>query len=365
MSETVFILGAGASQSAGAPLMKDFLDVAERQSKQPSSSREDFELVFDGISALQQAQSKSAIDLNNVESVFAAFEMAKLLGRLGNMELLKINNLAKAMQTVIAQTIGANVNFPISQNQIVAPAPYAQLARLISEATSDTGPLWAAGLASRKLRDFSIITFNYDICLDFAFQNFPVQYCLDWSEHDPDISLQLLKLHGSLNWGTCSECNKIVPVSFAKLFENKFKQLQGKRSVTIPIDFAGGQFEHCLSKPMFGPVVVPPTWNKGPFYENIAPIWREAARQLGDAENIIICGYSYPETDKFFEYLYAIGSIGRVRLKRFWVFNPDVSRERNFRSLLGQGASDRFKFFSLNFEQMLPHVRPIFGLTSN
>lgn len=344
--------------------MKNFLDVAEGLSKQASSDREDFELVFDGVSALQQAQSKSAIDLNNVESVFAAFEMAKLLGRLGNMELTKIDNLTKAMQTVIAHTISASVNFPIVQNQIAAPAPYAQLVRLITEVTSGTG-VTSAGFTSRNLQDFSVITFNYDICLDFAFRNFPVQYCLaDWSEHDPP-GLRILKLHGSLNWGTCSECKKIVQVPFAKLFENKFKQLQGLRNVTIPVDFKTGQFKHCSSTSMVGPVVVPPTWNKGPFHENIAPIWREAARQLGNAENIFVCGYSYPETDKFFEYLYALGSMGSVRLKRFWVFNPDGDRKKNFQALLGQGASARFEFFEKKFEEMFHHVRPIFNLTSN
>src|SRR5271156_2630675 len=108
MSETVFILGAGASHSAGAPLMRNFLDAAERLRTHARTGRADFELVFEGIAALQQAHFKSAIDLDNIESVFAAFEMAKLLGRLGNMESSKIEMLTGAMQSVIEKTISAN-----------------------------------------------------------------------------------------------------------------------------------------------------------------------------------------------------------------------------------------------------------------
>ncbi len=91
MTSTVFILGAGASRAAGGPLMVDFLDIAEdmfegmRQSQEPNSVRDSFELVFREIHKLQEVYARSTLDLNNIESVFAAFEMATLLGRLGDL----------------------------------------------------------------------------------------------------------------------------------------------------------------------------------------------------------------------------------------------------------------------------------------
>jgi hypothetical protein len=267
------------------------------------------------------------------------------------------------MQSVIEKTISANVQFPVSGGGLVAPNPYPQLVRLITEATSNHPAAAAPNFSPRRIEDFSIITFNYDICLDFAFQNVPVQYCINWSEND--TGMLILKLHGSLNWGTCSGCNRILPLAPSEIFRNRFFDLSGRRSVTLPIDFAKIEFRHCPSKPITGPFVVPPTWNKGRYHTDLAQVWRAAAAQLADAENIIVCGYSFPETDKFFEYLYALGSIGTARLKRFWVFNPDEKRKKNFESLLGQGASPRFKFFEKGFEQMFSDVRPIFNLTSN
>jgi uncharacterized protein with NRDE domain len=89
MSKTVFILGAGASREAGGPLMADFLDIAEDMFEIMSQSQErhpyydSFALVFKGVHKLQEAYARSTLDLNNIESVFAAFEMATLLGKLG------------------------------------------------------------------------------------------------------------------------------------------------------------------------------------------------------------------------------------------------------------------------------------------
>jgi hypothetical protein len=100
MSEIVFILGAGASREAGAPLMNDFLDVAydiKKRLPDHADTLKDFNLVFKGIAALEASVAKANVDLQNVESVFAAFEMAKLLGRLGSLSNEEINSLPTAM----------------------------------------------------------------------------------------------------------------------------------------------------------------------------------------------------------------------------------------------------------------------------
>ena len=59
MSDIVFILGAGASKRAGAPLMNDFLDVANDLWKLGfvKDADEQFQNVFSGISELQKVHS--------------------------------------------------------------------------------------------------------------------------------------------------------------------------------------------------------------------------------------------------------------------------------------------------------------------
>lgn len=67
---TVFILGAGASREAGAPLMGDFLDVADvvRERQQGSQAREYFDLVFRTIAELDPVFAKSTIEVGNIEN---------------------------------------------------------------------------------------------------------------------------------------------------------------------------------------------------------------------------------------------------------------------------------------------------------
>jgi len=106
--------------------------------------------------------------------------------------------------------------------------------------------------------------------------------------------------------------------------------------------------------------------------QDIAPtelrrVWRAAADSLANAENIFVSGYSLPDTDAFFRDLYALGTIGHARLKRFWVFDPSNTGEveARFRKLLGQGAAPRFELFKSQFSGMFPQIRPAFGLTTN
>lgn len=69
MSNIVFILGAGASQQCGAPLMSDFLDVASNllRSNAVQEKRTEFEKVFSAIGALQSVHSKAQCAGGGVE----------------------------------------------------------------------------------------------------------------------------------------------------------------------------------------------------------------------------------------------------------------------------------------------------------
>src|SRR5882672_30995 len=98
MGNSVFILGAGASVHAGAPVMRDFLDQAGLigRSEPGTEDRRAFEIVTRARSELQLVHSKAQFDLRNLESVFAAFEMAEVFGRLGSLAKNDVNGLTRA-----------------------------------------------------------------------------------------------------------------------------------------------------------------------------------------------------------------------------------------------------------------------------
>ena len=90
------------------------------------------------------------------------------------------------------------------------------------------------------------------------------------------------------------------------------------------------------------PLIVPPTWNKTDNVE-IVGVWNQAIKELSEAQNIIIIGYSLPKTDLFFQYLLALGTLNIQRLKRFWVVdtNPDV--DKKYQSFLSNDIKRKYE----------------------
>jgi hypothetical protein len=107
MADLVFILGAGASKAAGAPVMTEFLDAArdlyDAGSLGPRA--EEFSTVFAARSKLSGVHSKADLDIQNVESVFSAFEMLRTLKRTGDYGVEDPDDLVTAMKWLIAFTI--------------------------------------------------------------------------------------------------------------------------------------------------------------------------------------------------------------------------------------------------------------------
>jgi hypothetical protein len=97
------------------------------------------------------------------------------------------------------------------------------------------------------------------------------------------------------------------------------------------------------------PVIVPPGFYKAEHHEALKEVWRAAAQELAEAEDIVVIGFSLPTTDAFFNHLYALGTEGASSIRKFWVFNPDKegSAERRYREMLGFGASSHFHYFPL------------------
>ena len=107
MSNTVFVLGAGASKEAGAPLMADFLEVADeiraRKNLIGQYTLDRFNQIFEARGSLQSIFSKADLDIHNIESLFAAFEMIDLLGL--DIAGADSKSLKSAMRDFITQTL--------------------------------------------------------------------------------------------------------------------------------------------------------------------------------------------------------------------------------------------------------------------
>ena len=344
MSKIVFVLGAGASAHCGTPLMNNFLEVAQDLLRlgEVDEVKEDFENVFDAVGHLHAIQSKAKINTYNIEDVYAAFEMGKLLDSLPGVESNKIEGLTSSIRKVIGYTLEKTTKLP-SNGTTDVPETYYKFAGIIESLI-------------KEKRDCSIITFNYDLGLDYAL--YGRRILPDYSFGDIDLTgkkfVTYLKLHGSLNWGKCRKCPKITPY---RGFQYT-KKVVGRAYSTIPIisPLKRQKCSYCGELLEEDPFIVPPTWNKTAFHAQIDQVWKRAALELKDAENIFVLGYSFPSTDLFFHYLFALGVDMTTILRGFYVYNPDPSVKERFEDLLGSGISERFHFYDLSFEEVIQGV---------
>jgi hypothetical protein len=162
MAGVAFILGAGTSSEAGAPLMKNFVNVA-RDNFQNRQGR--INSVFAAMAALARSQAKATLDLQNIEEVFSAFELGSLVQRLGNLPEEIIKDLPSAIRELIARTLEDQIRY--------------ELIRKRSDSIPSVGvhfrpdrshTLFATLIASltEAGHDISVLTFNYDVSLEAA-----------------------------------------------------------------------------------------------------------------------------------------------------------------------------------------------------
>src|SRR2546428_11408176 len=125
MARTVFVLGAGASKEGGAPVMKDFLDTAEEllRQKRVGKAAEHFDLVLRARDSLQAVHSKAILNVRNLESVFWACEMGRMLRRCGSLDVRDMEKLRTAMQAVVTTTLEQSLGFRPQGPRLQPPRP--------------------------------------------------------------------------------------------------------------------------------------------------------------------------------------------------------------------------------------------------
>jgi hypothetical protein len=352
MADVVFIIGAGCSVHAGAPVMSNFLERARDllASKEVEDRRKEFETSFEVVSYLQRVHSKARLDHNNIESVFSAVDLARTLGKLPGFQAHDIEGALKSLVWMIVRTLEQTIKFETLDGAFNGTPEYRQLARLIDELSGREPSLSTA-----------ILSFNYDIALDLSFSISGLPYTYGFASGEQGVPL--LKLHGSLNWGrTRDSARSIVPYDLQHYVRNYRLQHRfpgdGNPLVTSRIT-AQGMKE--LRKQMHDvadePVLVPPTWSKGEYHREIATVWARAAKELAQARQIFVLGYSLPDTDQFFRLLFALGTEGTSILNRIVVFDPNPGPvESRFRDMLGQGALDRFQVYGQKFGEALQTI---------
>jgi hypothetical protein len=313
--KTLFILGAGASAEGGVPVMRYFLDAAERLFARDELKHiaDDYLKVEAGLMQLRSVFYKSRLDTRNIEVAFNAFETAQLIGRLGDLGIAEIAGLTDSLRKVIAETIILSARRGVPQYLVT----FAQLVTALARSEEQTA---------------EVVTFNYDCLLDRALLEAGASVDYGFGVMGTSGAfVRLLKPHGSLNWFP-GEGKTQIATPMPETYTDR---------TTIRASWPGDD----------PPVIIPPSLRKADHHAKLQDVWGATARALRYAENIIIAGFSLPPTDEFFRYLFALGSIGAASIKRFWVINRSADKvlADRFLSMLGPEVVDRFRLYEMEF----------------
>lgn len=363
----VYILGAGFAAEAGLPLIKDFVnqmrDAAAWLESQGGREREQEAIGRVLEFRLKAAAAAHRVPLN-VENVEELFSLASASGD---------EELANAMPLAIAATLdyARQTATPMEEwrrfqigvlrrpdwkapSSWMQPLPYIQeelkKGARKGEWYSCSPYDFYVGLMTGYFnprdckRSDAIITFNYDLLIEESCRNLGVavgygfQVSRDNSAKSlvtptADARVQILKLHGSLNW-----------VNFAEHLSSPEEKARSRRPLAIgqEEDWELGDgwpgprvFEDYseVRKRGFSPLLLPPTWRKDSATDqysrmDFASVWDASVAALRTATNVIILGYSVPATDQHFRYLLAAGLQENISLRKVYFVNPALKDER-------------------------------------
>ncbi|HEV7404748.1 MAG TPA: hypothetical protein VGO11_17535 [Chthoniobacteraceae bacterium] len=326
LKKTVYILGAGFSNPAGGPdqsrLMKLIFDLPELN-PQTKSAKKAFRSFLVEVMRLDP-MTMSAFSLEDIYTPIDRCLADNVPFRGQTVEQLQ--RLRSQMEYLVSLAI--DKSFDAKNKKDALAGSYIEefarhLARLASIRATKAK---TESLASAKAYDpFSIISLNWDMALDNAlFEALNVNdayeerdyapigvvdYCCYISslkKHAPRIqsglwtlgaqgyNVKLLKIHGSMNWLQCSNCQRL----FVDFNEKK----------TIPNFLQPGECRHCFRhhiKARLQGSLVMPTFLKDLSNFQIKLIWQNAGVELMEADKLVFVGYSLPHADFEFKQLLA------------------------------------------------------------
>jgi NAD-dependent SIR2 family protein deacetylase len=305
--KTAIFLGAGASAAEGAPvqnnLFKEYFKSVNRSRAAgilTSSEQEMERQLKDFFKTMFEIDVEPSI---SDASAFPSFE--EVLGLLDLAELRR-----EAFKKYELEDYGKHGN----RLRLIRKYVVLAMAKAIADPLAQTKGLHRTLVKNLEganlLNQTVFITTNYDIVIDNAltslsennpgqnldygveFTNFNRGNQSDWNKPGAG-AVPLYKLHGSLNWLYCANCNTLT------LTPNRKGVIDLITDADVSMDSA--MCRDCPS--VMSPIIVPPTFYKDMSRVFLSEIWNKAEQALRQVDRIIFCGYSFPDADMHIKYL--------------------------------------------------------------
>jgi NAD-dependent SIR2 family protein deacetylase len=281
-----FLLGAGASEASGIPLVSDLLEEMVDQAKRTEDEKftmlmkhcmDDPDIdVEDLLTAVYL--SEFAVSEPSTLKLLNSFLFSEGDGFLSESIIMddtpdtdpsSVNFIQDTIQTLFGSI--ASEMIPKNPN-----STHEQIHRIVEDH-----------------ENVSIITTNYDYCMDeqlLGEVNLDTKIDNTASNRD-EKTVELFKLHGSINWTHCDNCQSVDSVP-----PEKVKEKFGSDSSTMDYPVIG-ICPICTGQRR--PMLVPPTSFKFVQYPPLIDIRKGAKERLEQSDYIVPVGYSFSDPDAY------------------------------------------------------------------
>lgn len=174
---------------------------------------------------------------------------------------------------------------------------------------------------ARKREGLSIVTTNYDCCMDLALgdPNHDFTYRIEFDnknrfKEEPISCSRLIKLHGSLNWYYCETCQKVQLIDIRKSVKSYLDDTSPFAVIALCKD-CGGQRRG---------LVVPPLAMKFDFSPTLTSILNDAEEAFSLADMIVAIGFSFSEADLYITRMIS-KSMQKSPSQKLLVVDPDAN----------------------------------------
>ena len=273
-TKITFLLGAGASAPSGIPTVDKLLPELWKRAKKIGP--EDLDKL---------AKWCDERNINNIEDLLTAAYISNFAAKnssvitlldyfifSGRLELTEIDVSSISLLQDTLQTL-----FGLLTSTMISASPNHTHRAIVD--------------FIKEHKNTSIITTNYDGCMDEALlrKKIPFKGTLSRdNENNPD-AVQLIKMHGSINWAYCDSCQDVKEFDL-----NKIKKIYKEDVLSYPVI---GICKNCGGSRR--PLLVPPLSFKLLMFPNLIDIWNSARQVIEEADYLIVVGYSFSDADTY------------------------------------------------------------------
>ena len=326
-----FLLGAGASKPdpSGIPTVKELLpDLLDRARR----------LDREEVTKLAEFCDRTRID--NIEDLLTAVQISEFCGR--NQAIFRLvefllfgedstedpeDRLQHAFADISSPSfVGVS---PVAFLQDTLQILFGLLSNRMLPAQSNQGHKAIAEYIKNH-SEASIITTNYDCCIDRAMIQAGVSYSygLEFANEiqknttaSGNSSTMLVKLHGSLNWFYCDVCQTVHLVEIERMVKDYVDDKTMYPVIGICKD-CGGQRRGLL---------VPPLAMKFDMAPPLNPLIEQADNCFSRGDVIVVVGFSFADADLYISRMIS-KAIQENDNSKVVLFDPDVSVLKKIRS---------------------------------